>query len=317
MRGFSTVRLLALLIAFGGPYHSTHVLAQTPPSAYEMALVDLRGRKTVLGRVPSSVFAPRLSPDGRQVVFEMADDADAAKAGGSGAASAPLSLWVAPLADLSQRRVLPKVGTGRNWAAVWSTDGQRLAFQVSVDRPDTLYWRRADGSDEAEQLVEGRAAEALVAGDRQLFFLTLQGKGDYGIGMLDLPTRTVTTLVDREDSAQHSSRLSPDGHWLAYASDESGRQEVWLLRLGRPDLRYRITEEGGRHPLWSRDGKFLYFDRPDGLYRIELFLGSEIPKAGPPKALPIRGFQQGELRRQYDLMPDGRRFLMLYPAKLD
>lgn len=276
----------------------------------ELALVDMRGRKQVLGTLPGSVFAPRVSPDGRQVVFELADDAPTAAAAGP----APMSLWVAPLADLSQRRVLPKVGTARNWTGVWSTDGRRIVFQVSGDRPDTLYWRNADGSGEAETLLEGRAAEGVYAGDRQLVFLSLAGKGDYGIAMLDIPTRTVTSLVDREGSAQHSSRISPDGNWLAYASDETGRQELWLVRLGRTEQRYRITQDGGRHPLWSRDGKYLYFDRDDRMYRVELFLGSETPKVGEPKALPIQGFQQGPLRRQFDLMPDGKRFLMLFPV---
>ncbi len=273
---------------------------------YELALADLRGHRTVLGTLPGTVFAPRVSPDGKSVAFELADL-------GADGKPAARRLYVAPIADLSQRRALPQVGSGNNWAAVWSTDGAHLAFLVNGDRPDTIFWRRADGRDEARPLTEGRAAEGIYAGDRTLSFLTLTTPGDYGIALMDLPTQTVTLRIDREGSAQHSARISPDGNWIAYSSDESGRQEVWLARLGRPELRYRITQDGGRHPLWSRDGSTLYFDQAGQMFRIELFLGAEVPKAGKPKGLPIRGFQQGDLRRQFDLMPDGKRFLMLFP----
>jgi serine/threonine-protein kinase len=124
----------------------------------------------------------------------------------------------------------------------------------------------------------------------------------------------VTPLVDRPDSDQHSSRLSPDGRWIAYSSNETGRQEVWLEPVPTSGKRYRMTQSGGRHPLWSPDGRSLYFDQDGRMWRVALFLGAETPKASEPKGLPIRGFQQGELRRQFDLLPDGRRFLMLFPV---
>lgn len=273
---------------------------------FDLALVDLRGHRSVVGSLPPSVFAPRVSPDGKSVAFELADEDSDGKAGGR-------RLYVAPLADLAQRRALPKLGTGNNWAAVWSPDGAHLAFLVNGDRADAIYWRRSDGSDEARLLTEGRAPEGVYAGDRTLSFLTLTAPGDYGIALLDIPTQTLTVRIDREGSAQHSARLSPDGNWIAYASDETGRQEIWLVRPGRPDVKYRITQDGGRHPLWSPDGKTLYYDQGGQLFRIELFTGAEVPKAGKPKGLPIRGFQQGELRRQFDLTPDGKRFLMLFP----
>jgi eukaryotic-like serine/threonine-protein kinase len=280
-------------------------LAQQP-AGYELALVDLRGRKQVLGTLPGSVFAPRVSPDGKQVAFELAD------APGD-ATPASTRVYVAELAHLEQRRALPLVGGARNWAPIWSPDGERLVFLVSGDSPDALWIRRADGSDSGEQLVEGRAPEGLTADGKQLVFITRTGATDYGLSLFDIASRTVSPLVDRQSSDQHSSRLSPDGRWLAYASNETGRQEIWLTRMPPDGERFRLTDTGGRHPLWSPDGSTLYFDQDGQMFRIQIFLGAAVPKASEPKSLRIRGFQQGELRRQFDLLPDGKRFLMLFP----
>jgi eukaryotic-like serine/threonine-protein kinase len=269
------------------------------PQAYDLALVDLRGRLQVLGTLPGSVFAPRVSPDGRRVVFE--------------AGTGPTQLWVADLAKLADRHALPMVGADRNWAAVWSNDGERVIFLVSGHEPAGLYQRRVDGSGEAEFVVDARAPEGVYDDDGSLMFITLTGQRDYGISLFDLRSKAISPLIDRPGSEQHSSRRSPDGRWVAYASNETGRQEVWLEPLPVTGKRFRVTQDGGSHPLWSPDGRTLYYDRGGQLFRIDTFLGAETPKTGEEKALPIRGFQQGDLRRQFDLLPDGRRFLMLIP----
>jgi Tol biopolymer transport system component len=295
-RGF----MAALLLACACPAS----LAQDV-SGYELALVDLKGRKQVLGSLPASVFAPRVSPDGRQVAFELAD---------AGEGAAQTRVYIAELQDLGARRALPLVGTGRNWAPIWTPDGTRVVFLVSGEGADSLWWRRADGSGEAERLTDGRAPEGVSADGRQLVFITRTGNRDYGISMLDIGTRAVAPLVDRPDSEQHSSRLSPDGRWIAYSSNETGRQEIWLEPVPTTGKRFRMTQTGGRHPLWAPDGRTLYFDQDGRMFRVALFLDSEVPKASDPKGLPIRGFQQGELRRQFDLTPDGRRFVLLFPV---
>ncbi len=124
----------------------------------------------------------------------------------------------------------------------------------------------------------------------------------------------MTRLVDYPNSEQHSSRIAPGGRWFAYVSNETGRQEVWIEPLPQTGKRYQLTKTGGRHPEWSPDGKTLYFDQGNQMFRVEISTAAEMPKIGEPVELPIRGFQQGDLRRQYDLMPDGKGFVMLFPV---
>jgi Tol biopolymer transport system component len=277
------------------------------PAGYELALVNLEGRKEVVALLPPNVFAPRVAPDGEHVAIETIET----PAGGPRSAR----IWVAPLRDFAARRALPQAPSGpMNWAPMWSPDGTRIAFLVSSERPDALYWQRADGSGDLEHLLDARSAEGWAGGGSQLLYITLKGNGDYGIAMFDIMAGTSTSLIDHPESAQHSSNVSPDGRFIAYASNEAGRYEVWLEPLPQTGERHRITRDGGAHPLWSRDGRSLFFDRGQRLYRVELTLSENVRPAAPPVALPIEGFTQGEYRRQFDLMPNGREFLLLFPA---
>jgi Tol biopolymer transport system component len=274
------------------------------PAGFELTLVDVDGHRKVIGELPPSVYAPRVSPDGRRVAFETRD-----AAGPDGA-----RLWTADLTDIAGRTPLPLVVGPINWAPMWSLDGERLVFIVSGGGPDAIHWRRADGTGEVEHLIDTRAGEGWVDGGAQLRFLTLKGNGDYGIAFLDMASRQVTPVIDLPNSAQHSSAVSPDGRWLAYASNETGRYEVWIEPLPRSGVRHQVTRDGGSHPLWLPDGSGLYFDRDHRLFRLAVDT-QDLAAHREPTPLPIEGFVQAEYRRQFDLMPGGREFLLLVPKK--
>jgi len=115
------------------------------------------------------------------------------------------------------------------------------------------------------------------------------------------------------NSAQHSSAVSPDGKWMAYASNETGRYEVWIEPLPQTGSRHQVTRDGGSHPMWLPDGQALYFDRDHQMFRLAVNT-KDMSSRAEPTPLPIKGFAQAEYRRQFDLMPDGRQFLMLFPV---
>lgn len=303
--------LLAATMALVATAHAAQPPAAPPaaaqPAGFELALVDMQGQKKVLGTVPGTVFAPRISPEGRRVVLEQTDPP-------AGPGEPELRrLYVGELDQLDKRKPLQVTVVSRiNTAGVWSPDGDFIAFLATGNGSDALFYQRADGGIQPIFLVDGRAVEGWYR-DGKIVFLTLTGNRDYGISMLDVNTKKVTRLIDYPGSEQHSSRISPDGNWIAYASNETGRQEVWLEPLPQTGKRFQLTKNGGRHPLWSPDGKKIHFDQGGRMYSIDLTLGSEA-RASEPAALPITGFQQGDLRRQFDLTPDGKSFLMMFPV---
>jgi Tol biopolymer transport system component len=272
------------------------------PAGFELTLVDVDGAKKVLGQLPPTVYAPRVSPDGTRVTFETRDPS-----GPDGP-----RLWTAELSNISARRPLPLVAGAINWAPMWTPDAERIVFIVSGERGDAVYWRRADGTGNAEHLIDTRSAEGWTAGATQMRFLTLTGNRDYGISLFDMASKVVTPLVDLPGSAQHSSNMSPDGKWMAYASNETGRYEVWIEPFPRTGARHQVTRDGGSHPMWLPDGQSLYFDRDHQLFRLAVNTNN-MSAVVEPTPLPIKGFAQAEYRRQFDLMPNGRQFLVLVP----
>jgi dipeptidyl aminopeptidase/acylaminoacyl peptidase len=276
----------------------------TGEPTFELALVSLTGEREIVGTLPDTVFAPRVSPNGARMAIEHVDLDERTS-----------SIAVASLGDLDERYVLPLYDGFNNWAPSWSPDGERILFIASGPDGDRIWWQLADGSGGGEHLLDARAAESWANGGEAITYLTLAetpGGRDYGIAMLDIASGETQTIADRQGSSEHSSNVSFDGRFIAYATNESGRYEVFVEPLPQTGERVQITTDGGGHPLWSRDGRTIYFDRDARMYRIG-FDPAAGRASGMAEVLPIEGFVQGEYRRQFELMPDGRRFLMLFP----
>jgi Tol biopolymer transport system component len=283
-------RILTVLALLGVP---ALVLVHTwQPRPLRLALVARDGSTTTVGTAPPSTFAPRLSPDGRRVTFD-----------------AEGSIWVADLSDLASRLRL----AGGAYP-MWSPDGRRVLFIAGAGDGQQLFWQSADGSGSPEMLiVRARAPESWSTSAEMLTYITLQGGTNYDVWGYSIRDRTSRPLAARPDALEMSSRLSPNGRWLAYESNESGAPEVYLESFPQTGFRTRVTTGGGRRPLWSPDGTEIYFDRGDSrLYVVSVETRPRVA-IGTPASLPITGFVQGPARRQYDLAPDGKAFLMLFP----
>jgi Tol biopolymer transport system component len=265
---------------------------------YRLTLVDRDGRRTLVGMVPGSTFAPRISPDGRDVVFDTADDG---------------SIWIAKLSDIASRRRLTT--GGRNRGPLWSGDGRRILYVTDHEGAETLFWRPTDaaGSSGTPELLTkpARAPESWPPGLQRFSFITFKDGGDYDVWTYSVAERRATAFAALAGSPQHSSSFSPDGRWIAYVSAESGRLEVYVQAFPGSGARIQVTKTGGGHPLWAPDQRELFFDNGGQVFVVAIRTEPSLT-AGEPVALPIMGFVQGPLRRQYDLTPDGKQFLMLF-----
>ena len=266
---------------------------QRPSDQLQLTLVDLNGTRHELGLLPWSTFAPRISPDGRQLTYDTQED---------------LAVWIADFPSLKSTRRLP----GLAQYPMWSADGQHIFFIGIHNGEQALYWRRPDGTGEADLLADpARAPEHWLTKTENITFITLRG-ADYDIWRYSLQDKKATPLVQIAGSSQHSSRVSPDERWLAYVSDETGRFEVYVQPIPQTGAKFQITRDGGEHPVWSPDGHELYFNRGDRLFEVAVKTDPAVV-ASTPVALPIAGFVQGSGRRQFDITSDGKQFLMLFP----
>jgi Tol biopolymer transport system component len=286
MRGrlFGSVGI-ALAVAIG-----TLAAQQTPP-AFQLAWVDRQGVKTPVGTLPPGAFAPRVSPDGRRVAFDTFDG----------------SVWIAELTNLAAAK---RFGAGR--FPMWSPDGTRLLF--AGPKGFDLFWQASDGTGTADLIAEAaRAPESWSTQLGLVSYITLTGTTDYDIWAFAPADRMRRAILAEPGTAQMGSRFSPDGKWIAYQANDTGRHEIYVEPFPRGGARTKISDAGGERPVWSPNGREIFYDNGGALY-VATITSTTPFTAQPPVALPIKGFMQSTGRRLWDLSPDGARFLMMFQA---
>ena len=261
----------------------------------QLALVGLDGSRKVLGTVPAGTTAPRISADSQKVTFAAAGD-----------------IYVADMSNVNGARKVISGGT----FPLFSPDGQWLAFgSLGTARErgeERLFMQRADGSGEAELVVKpGRAPEHWLTGDQGFTFITHRGgANNYDLWAYSSEKKEVEPLVVINESAQLSSSLSPDKKWFAYMSSESGDWQIYVQPYPTTGVKYQVTMRGGRSPMWAAGGR-LVFDNDGRMFSVSAQMGAQ-PSFGTPVELPVTGYIQPLLRRNWDITPDGTQLLMLF-----
>src|SRR6185503_3013911 len=136
-------------------------------------------------------------------------------------------------------------------------------------------------------------------------YITLKNAGDYDIWAFSPGDRKMRALVAAPSSAEMGSRFSPDGKWLAYQANDSGTFEVYVEPFPRTGVRTQVSSAGGERPVWSPDGRELFYDHERALFAVSFEPGPDI-KVGKPAALAVKGFIQSTGRRLWELTPDGK-----------
>jgi serine/threonine-protein kinase len=277
------------------------VYAPSDPRAFEAELVwlDRKGSTRRLTEVRRNYGEPRFSPDGRHLAV--------VALGVAGATSA--DIWIY---DLTRDAWGQLTSGGINFRPVWSPDGKRLVFSSNRNGPINLFWMPTDRSASPEQLTKTNTWPVALSwsADGQSLIVSEQPRGGYDLSELRLDgERTLRPLL-ATPALEDEGRLSSDGRWIAYTSNESGRFEVYVARY--PDLgrRSQVSTNGGSAPVWSPDGRELFFQSGNKLMVAAIQTTPEL-RAGVPKALfegPFEGF---------DIAPDGQRFVLVRPAYPD
>jgi len=235
---------------------------------------------------------PRLSPNGQQLAVRILAAND--------------DVWLYEISRHAFSRLT--LGGGNYYAPVWTPDGKRLLYSSDKTGRSNLYWKDADGSGAEQRLTtcdfqqiatsftpDGKTVvfdQDSPSGGRDIWTLTMQAD--------EKPCPFVQTPFDEQGGA-----VSPDGRWLAYVSNDSGRDEVYVQSFPKPARRWTISNGGGKSPVWGTGGNELFYRNGNKMMLVAV-------TARPPFSAtsPRVAFDLPPRVSQYDVARDGR-FLMI------
>ena len=195
---------------------------------------------------------------------------------------------------------------------VWTPDGKEILFSSARSGQAKIYRKRSDGTGEAERLTESgniSFATSISADGRYLAFFT--GGADRGLWTLTLEEGAKPELFLQSEFSESQGAFSPDGRWMAYLSNESGRSEIYVRPFPKGSGKWQISSQGGVHPIWSSTRDELFYFWQDTMYVVSYQAEAEAFRAQSPEPLFSGTFEGMGFTRGYDLAPDGERFVML------
>jgi serine/threonine-protein kinase len=251
--------------------------------------------------VVGEYFDPKISPDGRQVAVSI-------RVGHN------QDIWVHDLVRGTWLRLTHDAAT--DMAPVWVAGGSRIVYSSRAGDSVDLFSVPSDGSGEPTVLYrsDGWKFAGSWSESRQLLAFQESPKGVYGavgsdLWLLDMSAAPRATVLLRTRFSEGSPAISPNGRWVAYSSDESGRREVYVIPLGGRGRKSRISTDGGQHPRWTPSGGELLYVSRDRVMATTVTAGA-VFDAGAPRASVTAKYYGGVSVPNYDVAQDGRLLMM-------
>ena len=293
---------------FAGNGTFIYLAGKVALNVHPISWVESGGKTAQPLHAPPGLYrTPRFSPDGKRLAFAMATPKGS-------------DIWVKDLDRDTTSRLSFLLGANDN--PVWTPDGKTIVFRSDNPAARGMYAIRSDGSGEAKRLTEGRQLPFSFSPDGKRLAINQLGNGGSG-DIFTLPVEADSgpgapgirlgkaELFLGTPFDEFQPAFSPDGRWLAHASNESGTFEVYvrpfLMPGGGPGGRWQVSTGGGRRPLWSRDGRELLFLAVDGRVMAAGYTaqGDTFAAAKP------RVWTEARVRNvafsTYDIAPDGKR----------
>jgi serine/threonine-protein kinase len=271
--------------------------------AMRLVWIDREGAATPVP-LPDRVYENvAISPDGERAVVQTREGTT--------------RLWIY---DFSRGTLTPlATGPGSSQAPLWTADGKRVIYRGTRQGTRNLYWIPVDGSGNEERLTSKpgviQTPTSVSSDGRVLMFAETGAAEPEGVGAWVLP-------LDGERKPHrffplpitgHDAQISPDGSWVAYQATVSSRMEIFVAPFPGSGERRLVSTDGGTEPLWSRDGRELFFQSGNRLIGVTVMPGATF-SASPPRIV-----HEGRFIRtingntSFSITPDGARFLRIQP----
>jgi eukaryotic-like serine/threonine-protein kinase len=271
--------------------NGTAVYVHGNPSNRHLVWVDRQGQVTQLAGEADSILRATISRDGKKVVYDGNNSTE----------------WIVDLVTGGRTRIESGV---RSWHGGWLPGDNRIVVSSNKDGDWDLYTLGIGGNDALKPLLKRPSSQfvSAVGPDGSVVFLEQSPATGTDLWMLTPDGRTRSLVATPYNESQGS--ISPDGRYVAYVSDEGGRDEVYALAASGTGERIAISLEGGDGPLWSRDGKELFYRAEDDLISVSVQTAGALVLGSRHKVLNLAGFDAGAFRN-FDVSADGQRFLLI------
>jgi Tol biopolymer transport system component len=260
---------------------------------------------------PAPYFTPRFSPDGKRLAL--------------GIETKGLDIY---LYDFQSDVLTRLTFTGQlSYNPVWTPDGKHIVFQTVSGNDHALMWIRIDGAGGSQKLLEGKSLLVPRSfspdGKYLAYHSGLQNRSDLWVLPLDItnpdqPKPGKAEVLVGTPANEKQPAISPDGRWIAYSSDESGIDEIYVRPFhGASDGKWQISSGGGNIPGWSRDGKNLFFENMDGRIMVAGYEGKgDSFAASKPRVWSDRQLVAPTGDPNFDISPDGKTIVALVRSSL-
>ena len=263
----------------------------------QLTWFDRRGQVigAIAGAADNQQFA--ISRDGRRIAVSQRNPREASA-----------NIWI-----IDRDREVPSrltIGASYDSSPLWLADG-RIAFLSVRAGTRGLYATDADGGGKEQVLQKSmpRASLEDVSPDNRFLLYSTTTSAGSDLWLLPLGGDDKPQALLQTEFNESQARLSPDGRWIAYVSDESGRDEVYVRSFPQLDGRWQISLSGGRLPRWRGDGRELFYLSPQGeVLAVDVAAGPAYRTGAPRMLLALRHADQ------YDVGPDGHQFLVAIPT---
>jgi len=277
------------------------VLAYRPPQEYKFILFERSGKLLQTFGASSEDRDPALSPDGTRLAFDRFDPSTRTR-----------NIWILEL----DRGIASRLTTGAwDLAPVWSPDGTRVAYRSERPPGQAIVDKPASGGPDERLLVADPLATPADWSERAIFY-TRMTAARAEAAVLRLVTNPKSEAVIGTPFNERTPRLSPDGRWLAYSSDETGRAEVYVTPFPGRQGKWLVSTAGGVEPVWRSDGSELFYIAANReLMAASVHTGDSFRVVGTPAGLFQTGVEtSGQIgivgRNQYVASADGQRFVI-------
>jgi serine/threonine-protein kinase len=275
-----------------------YVVGPSDFAARTLVWVDRNGKADPLEAPGRPYEAPQLSPDGSQVAVMTR--------------GTKMDIWVYNLVRGDATKL---ISDGSDQFPIWTPDGKRLTYRATRAGTRNIFWRMADGSGSEERLTTGEGTHtpgSWLPPDGQIL-LFMEATADRNVLALRLIDRKTRPFLQTR-FLEGAPRFSPDGHWVAYVSNESGPQEIYVKPYPGPGGKQKISIDGGTEPLWNPNGRELFYRSGNKMMAVNI-VTQPVVTAGKPTELFTGDYMPASATiSNYDVSRDGRRFLMIQPT---